>query len=76
MHNTIRLFILEGAGLHNKNLCKDYQKLCNLACLKASSILNQGGSATEAVEAAVVGMIIHPLFSLSLFHPHSENNPH
>ncbi|XP_077295946.1 taspase 1 [Arctopsyche grandis] len=43
-----------GAGHHNKDIGKDYQKLCHSACQKAATILNQGGNATDAVEAAVI----------------------
>lgn len=51
-----------GAGHHNKDINKDYQKLCHSACQKAATILNQGGNATDAVEAAVIGIHLNTLY--------------
>lgn len=45
-----------GAGHHNRKLHKEYRKLCSRACLKGMKVLNEGGSAMEAVKAAIVGM--------------------
>ncbi|KAG5900596.1 hypothetical protein JTB14_017454 [Gonioctena quinquepunctata] len=43
-----------GAGSHSNKLYKDYKKLCNRACRKGIHVLKEGGTAMEAVKAAVI----------------------
>ncbi|CAG9863074.1 unnamed protein product [Phyllotreta striolata] len=50
-----------GAGSHNSSLFKDYKKLCNRACEKAAKVLEDGGSAVDAVKVAVVVLENDPL---------------
>lgn len=43
-----------GAGLHSKKLHREYRKVCRTACLRGIQTLNAGGTATEAVKAAII----------------------
>ncbi|XP_061714333.1 threonine aspartase 1 [Cydia pomonella] len=50
-----------GAGYHSDNLKKEYQKLCHVACRKASESLKQGGNAVDAIEKAIIELENSPL---------------
>ncbi|XP_023019257.2 taspase 1 [Leptinotarsa decemlineata] len=50
-----------GAGSHSSKLYGDYKRLCNRACRKGIQVLQEGGTAMEAVKAAVIVLENHPM---------------
>ncbi|KAL4713162.1 hypothetical protein ACJJTC_018807 [Scirpophaga incertulas] len=50
-----------GAGYHSDSLRKEYQKLCYLACRKATEALKTGLGAVDAVEQAIIELENSPL---------------
>ncbi|CAG9823589.1 unnamed protein product [Phaedon cochleariae] len=50
-----------GAGSHSSNLHNEYKRLCNKACRKGVQVMKEGGTAMEAIQAAVIILENDPL---------------
>ncbi|KAJ8919199.1 hypothetical protein NQ315_012187 [Exocentrus adspersus] len=50
-----------GAGYHSPRYYREYKRICNRACRKGMEILQQGGSALDAVREAVMVLENDPL---------------